>query len=57
MDADALVCNLCGRALMPDDPQRLIEVPAGIPTGSPWIVVVCLACFLARRSSAADEVA
>jgi hypothetical protein len=52
-DRDRLVCSLCGRELEPEEPRRVVEVPPSGPEGLPWTVVVCLPCFLARRSGAA----
>lgn len=51
MDDDLLLCSLCGRALDAGDPHRLVEVPADQPGGAPWVVVVCVGCFLARRAA------
>ncbi len=51
MDDDLLLCSLCGRALDAGDPHRLVEVPADRPVGRSWVAVVCVGCFLARRSA------
>jgi hypothetical protein len=50
-ERDYVVCSLCGRELGPEEPQRIVEVPPSGPIGVPWTVIVCLSCFLARRSS------
>jgi hypothetical protein len=50
MDDDLVLCSFCGRALDAGDPHRLVEVPDDRPGGAPWVAVVCLGCFLARRT-------